>query len=61
MTRYLPIILGVLAIVGLTIPQIRMSDRFAGGNFTRRATGRIAQKHPNENRRLAGRRHEDRR
>ena len=34
MTRYLPIILGVLAIVGLTIPQIRMSDRFAGGNFS---------------------------
>ena len=34
MTRYLPIMLGVVAIVGLTIPQIRMSDRFAGGNFS---------------------------
>jgi hypothetical protein len=34
MTRYLPIVLGVLAIVGLTIPQIRMSDRFAGTNVS---------------------------
>jgi hypothetical protein len=29
MTRYLPIALGVLVIVGLTIPQIRMTDRFS--------------------------------
>jgi hypothetical protein len=34
MSRYLPIVLGVIAIVGLTIPQIRMSDRFAGSNYT---------------------------
>ncbi|MEX0611100.1 MAG: exosortase-associated EpsI family protein [Pirellulales bacterium] len=34
MSRYLPVVLGVLAIVGLTIPQIRMTDRFAGTNIT---------------------------
>jgi hypothetical protein len=34
MSRYLPIVLGILAIVGLTIPQIRMSDRFADTNFS---------------------------
>ena len=34
MTRYLPIILGVLLIVGLTIPQIVMTDRLAGTNVT---------------------------
>jgi hypothetical protein len=34
MQRYLPIILGILVIVGLTIPQIRMTDRFADGNVT---------------------------
>jgi len=34
MTRYLPILLGVLLIVGLTIPQIRMTDRFSGTNVS---------------------------
>ncbi len=34
MSRYLPAILGVLVIVALTIPQVMMSDRFAGTNFT---------------------------
>jgi hypothetical protein len=34
MSRYLPIVLGVLLIVGLTIPQIRMTDRFSGENIT---------------------------
>ncbi len=34
MSRYWPIVLGVLVIVGLTIPQIRMTDRFADANVT---------------------------
>lgn len=32
MSRYIPILLGVVAIVGLTIPEIRMSDRFKDSN-----------------------------
>lgn len=32
MSRYLPITLGVLAIVALTIPEIRLSDRFKESN-----------------------------
>jgi hypothetical protein len=34
MNRYLPIALGVLLIVGLTIVQARMTDRLAGANVT---------------------------
>ena len=34
MSRYLPIILGVVVIVGLTIPQIVISDRFAQSNVS---------------------------
>lgn len=34
MTRYLPIALGVLLIVGLTIIQVRMTDRLSGSNIT---------------------------
>jgi Protein of unknown function (DUF3485) len=34
MSRYLPIAAGVLLIVGLTIVQVRMTDRFSEGNFT---------------------------
>jgi len=34
MTRYLPIALGVLLIVGLTIVQVRMTDRLSGTNIT---------------------------
>ncbi len=33
MTRYLPILLGIVLIVGLTIPQIRITDRFTGTSF----------------------------
>ena len=34
MTRYLPIVLGIALIVGLTIPQIRMTDRLSGTNVS---------------------------
>jgi hypothetical protein len=34
MSRYLPIVLGVFAIVGLTIPQFIMTDRWADTNVT---------------------------
>ncbi len=34
MTRYLPIAIGVLVIVGLTIIQVRMTDRLSGANVT---------------------------
>jgi Protein of unknown function (DUF3485) len=34
MSRYVPVVLGVLVIVGLTIPQIVMSDRFAESNVS---------------------------
>jgi hypothetical protein len=34
MSRYIPAILGVLLIVGLTIPQIVMSDRFSATNIS---------------------------
>jgi hypothetical protein len=34
MARYLPIFLGVVLIVGLTIPQIQMTDRLSGTNMT---------------------------
>jgi hypothetical protein len=33
MTRYLPLMAGVLLIVGLTYIQVRMTDRFSGTNF----------------------------
>jgi Protein of unknown function (DUF3485) len=34
MTRYVPILAGTLLLVGLTIVQIRMTDRFEGTNVT---------------------------
>jgi len=34
MARYLPILLGIVLIVGLTIPQIQMTARFEGSNIT---------------------------
>jgi hypothetical protein len=34
MSRYLPIAVGILLIVGLTIVQVRMTDRLSDGNFT---------------------------
>jgi hypothetical protein len=33
-SRYLPILLGVLLIVGLTIQQVRMTDRLSGSNVS---------------------------
>jgi hypothetical protein len=33
-TRYLPIVLAIALIVGLTIPQIRMTDRLSGTNIS---------------------------
>jgi hypothetical protein len=46
MSRYLPIILGVIAIVGLTIPQIQMSDRFAGSNYSAEQKADLLKKIP---------------
>jgi hypothetical protein len=34
MSRYIPVLLGVLAIVVLTIPQIQMTDRLSGTNVS---------------------------
>jgi Protein of unknown function (DUF3485) len=48
MSRYLPAILGVLVIVGLTIPQIRMSDRFAGSNFSAEQRAKLLEKVPKD-------------
>jgi hypothetical protein len=46
MSRYLPIVLGVLAIVGLTIPQIVMSDRFASTNVSAEQRAELLKKVP---------------
>jgi hypothetical protein len=46
MSRYLPIFLGVVAIVGLTIPQIRMSDRFADTNFSAQQQAKLLDNIP---------------
>jgi hypothetical protein len=46
MYRYLPIVLGVLTIVGLTIPQIRMTDRFADTNVTALQRAELLQNVP---------------
>jgi Protein of unknown function (DUF3485) len=46
MSRYLPIILGVLVIVGLTIPQIVMSDRFASTNVSAGQRAELLKKVP---------------
>jgi hypothetical protein len=46
MTRYLPIVLGVLVIVGLTIPQIQMSDRFSGSNVSAEQRAELLKKIP---------------
>jgi hypothetical protein len=46
MNRYLPIVLGAIAIVGLTIPQIKMSDRFAGNNYTAEQRAELLKKIP---------------
>jgi hypothetical protein len=41
MTRYIPIGLAILLIVGLTIVQINMTDRFAGANVTAEQRGKL--------------------
>ena len=46
LSRYLPIVLGVLVIVGLTIPQIVMSDRWAGSNVTAEQRAELLNKIP---------------
>src|SRR4051812_1138233 len=46
MTRYLPIFLAVLLIVGLTIPQIKMTDRFAGTNVIAEQRAQLLDKVP---------------
>ncbi len=46
MSRYLPIVLGVLVIVGLTIPQIVMSDRFASTNVSAAQRAELLNKVP---------------
>ena len=52
MSRYLPIVLGVLVIVGLTIPQIVMSDRFANTNISAAQQAELLQEGAEEDRRL---------
>ena len=59
MSRYLPAILGVLVIVGLTIPQILMTDRFAGSNFTADQQAELLKNVPERVRRLGRRGHGD--
>ncbi len=46
MARYLPIILGVLLIVGLTIPQIQMTDRLSGTNVSAEQRAELLKKVP---------------
>lgn len=46
MSRYLPIMLGVVAIVGLTIPQIQMSDRFSEGNVSAEQRAKLLERIP---------------
>jgi uncharacterized protein DUF3485 len=46
MSRYLPILLGVLLIVGLTIPQIQMTDRLSGTNITAEEQQKLLERVP---------------
>jgi hypothetical protein len=46
MSRYLPIVLAILLIVGLTIPQIVMSDRFASTNVSAEQRAELLKKVP---------------
>lgn len=46
MSRYLPVVLGVLLIVGLTIPQIAMTDRFSGSNVGAEQRAQLVSKVP---------------
>jgi hypothetical protein len=46
MVRYLPIILGMLLIVGLTIPQIQLTDRLSGTNVDAVQCAKLLEKVP---------------
>src|SRR5262245_39800290 len=48
MTRYLPIVLGVLLIVGLTIPQFRMTDRLAGTSVSAQQRAELLKQVPSK-------------
>jgi Protein of unknown function (DUF3485) len=46
MSRYLPVVLGILLIVGLTIPQIQMTDRLSGSNVSAEQRAELLSKVP---------------
>lgn len=46
MTRYIPIGLAILLIVGLTIVEINMTDRFAGANVSAEQRGKLLEMVP---------------
>jgi uncharacterized protein DUF3485 len=46
MVRYLPIFLGIVLIVGLTIPQINMTDRLSGTNVSAEQRAELLNKVP---------------
>jgi hypothetical protein len=46
MQRYLPVLFGVLMIVGLTIPQYMMTDRLSGTNVTAEQRAKLLEKVP---------------
>jgi hypothetical protein len=48
LSRYLPIVLGVVAIVGLTIPQILMTDRHRGSNVSAEQRAKLLAKVPEQ-------------
>jgi hypothetical protein len=48
MTRYLPIALGVVLIVGLTIVQVQMTDRLSNANITAEQRAELLKNVPNE-------------
>ncbi len=48
MSRYLPIVVGVLLIVGLTIVQVRMTDRFSDTNITAKQQAELLKNVPME-------------
>lgn len=48
MGRYLPVLLGVVLIVGLTIPQIQMTDRLSGTNVSAEQRAELVAKVPSK-------------
>ena len=48
MFRYLPIALGILAIVGLTIPQVLMTDRHRGANISAETRAELLKNVPEQ-------------